>query len=209
MEVVGVVNDIRRRTVDPRGRRPQIYLPFEPTGNPMLSMRCAPRCPSEGVVRARLLDVAPEADVSSVTRLDDAYARDLAEPRATAALGFAFAWIALLTASAGLFSVLSYAVGRRRREFGVRVALGAAPGRIRRLVLREAVGVAVTGLALGSAGAWLLMRTLASLQYGVSMTDPSTWLFVLAAITVTTMIAAWWPSRQAMRVDPATLLRED
>ncbi len=209
MEVVGVVNDIRRRTVDPRGRRPQIYLPFEPTGNPMLSMRCASRCPSEGVVRARLLDVAPQADVSSVTRVDDAYARDLAEPRATAALGFAFAWIALLTASAGLFSVLSYAVGRRRREFGVRVALGAAPGRIRRLVLREAVGVAVTGLALGSAGAWLLMRTLASLQYGVSMTDPSTWLFVLAAITVTTMIAAWWPSRQAMRVDPATLLRED
>jgi ABC-type lipoprotein release transport system permease subunit len=53
------------------------------------------------------------------------------------------------------------------------------------------------------------MRTLASLQYGVSMADPSTWLFVLAAMTVTTMIAAWWPSRQAMRVDPATLLRED
>jgi predicted permease len=209
LEVIGVVNDIRRRLVDPRRRRPQIYLPFEASSNMMLSMRCEPRCPTEGVVRARLLDVAPQVEVSSVTRVDDAYARDLAEPRATAALGFAFAWIALLTASAGLFSVLSYAVGRRRREFGVRVALGAAPARIRRLVLREAVGVAVTGLALGAAGAWLLMRTLASLQYGVSMTDPSTWLFVLAAITMTTMIAAWWPSRQAMRVDPATLLREE
>jgi predicted permease len=209
LEVVGVVNDIRRQTVDPRGRRPQIYLPFEPSGNVMLSMRCEPRCPTEGAIRAQLLDTVPRATIWSVTRLDDAYARDLAEPRATAAVGCAFAWIALLTASAGLFSVLSYAVGRRRREFGLRVALGAAPGRIRRLVLREAVGVAATGLAFGAAGAWLLTRTMASLQYGVSMTDPSTWLFVLGALAMTTMIAAWWPSRQAMRVDPATLLRED
>jgi ABC-type antimicrobial peptide transport system permease subunit len=124
-------------------------------------------------------------------------------------LGFAFAAVALLAAAGGLYSVLTYAVGRRKREFGIRSALGASPGQIQRVVLRDGAIVAVTGIALGTVTAWAFGRLLASLQYGVTVADPVTWVTVLVVLTVTTLAASWRPARQAMRVDPARLLREE
>jgi hypothetical protein len=75
-------------------------------------------------------------------------------------------------------------------------------------VLRDAAGVAVTGVALGAAGAWLLARSLSALQYGVSVGDPISWAVVLAFIAMTTIAASWRPAQQATRADPASLLRE-
>jgi ABC-type antimicrobial peptide transport system permease subunit len=126
-----------------------------------------------------------------------------------AALGLAFAAIALLASAGGLFSVLSYAVARRKREFGIRTALGASPNQIRRLVLRQGLVVAVLGIVIGSATAWLLARALTGLQYGVAITDPVTWCSVLSVLGLTTMAACWRPARQAMRNDLVALLRED
>src|SRR5262249_48298278 len=144
-----------------------------------------------------------------VRTLDSVYADELAGPRATAALGSTFAAIALVAAAGGLFSVLSYAVGRRRREFGIRAALGASPAGIARVVLHDAAVVSITGIAIGAAAAWLLSRALASLQYGVTIADPATWAGVIATLIAATAAATWWPARSAMRTDPLMLLREE
>ncbi len=137
------------------------------------------------------------------------YFEQLAQPRAVAALGFTFAAIAVLAAAAGLFSVLTYAVGRRKREFGIRSALGASPAQIQTLVMRDGLLVALTGVAIGSVAAWSLARAIASFQYGVSLSDPSTWLVVLAVIAVTTIAASWRPARSATRVSPVLLLKDE
>jgi ABC-type antimicrobial peptide transport system permease subunit len=144
-----------------------------------------------------------------VVPLEDVYFEQLARPRAAAALGFAFAAVGVLAAAGGLFSVLSYAVGRRRREFGIRTALGASPAQIRRLVLHDGAAVGLIGIAVGTVTAAALGRALASLQYGVTVGDPLSWVVVLGLLAFTTIAASWQPARQAMRVDPAVLLREE
>jgi putative ABC transport system permease protein len=115
----------------------------------------------------------------------------------------------VLSAGGGLFSVLSYAVGRRRREFGIRAALGASPRQIRGLVLRDGAQVAAAGLGLGIAASAALARVLASMEYGVTGFDPLSWSLVLGLLAATTMLASWRPARTAARVDPIALLREE
>jgi ABC-type antimicrobial peptide transport system permease subunit len=141
--------------------------------------------------------------------LDSVYFKDLATPRAAAAMGFAFATVAIVAAASGLFTVLSYGVSRRRREFGIRTALGSSAAQIRGLVLREGLTVALAGVAIGSVAAWWLARGLASLEYGVTNADPVTWSIVLGVIALTTIAASWQPARHATHVDPVTLLREE
>ena len=117
--------------------------------------------------------------------------------------------VAVIAAAGGLFSVLSYAVARRTREFGIRTALGASPNQIRGLVLRDGLLVASTGIAIGTATAWLLARALTALQYGVAVTDPGTWCAVLGLLALTTLAACWRPAQQARRSDLVVLLREE
>ena len=136
------------------------------------------------------------------------YLNHLRIPRAMAVLGALFTVVAVLTAAGGLFSVMSQTVARRRREFGIRSALGASPGHMRAAVYRDALMVAAMGIAVGAAGGWFVARALAAFQYGVSIADPSLWALVLGTIAITSFAAVWWPARQAARVDPVKLLRE-
>jgi len=121
----------------------------------------------------------------------------------------AFGWLALTVALAGLYGVMAFLVGCRRREIGVRMALGATPGDIRRLVLGESSRMVVSGVVLGSAAALLLARWFESLLFGVSATDPLTYALVATAVTLTAILATWHPARQAARVDPAVTLRSE
>lgn len=209
--VIGVAREIHYPSVDPRGVDvPEFYRPFRGVGSfATTSIRCADGCPDVALVRQRIRASHPAVRPYEVNVLDDAYLEQLARPRAAAALAFAFAAIAALAAAGGLFSVLTYAVGRRRREFGIRSALGASPAEIRRVVLRDGVQVTAIGILIGGAGAFALGRALASLQYGVSVADPASWLTVFALLGLTTMVAAWRPARQATRTDPMQLLREE
>jgi putative ABC transport system permease protein len=137
------------------------------------------------------------------------YLKDLARPRAAAALAAIFAAVALLASAGGLFGVLNAAVARRRREFGIRVALGIEPARLTRLVLADAARLAALGLVFGVAGAWALSRALASLTYGVSPADPLSWAVVIGSLAAAVLVAAWRPSRHAARVSPSELLRAE
>jgi predicted permease len=211
-QVIGLARETHYPSIDTRRDRPEFYEPFHGVGAyPILqvSIRCASGCPDPASIRHRLARAQPRAALLDVSPLEQAYRTQLERPRAAAALAVAFAVIAVLAAAGGLFSVLSYAVGRRRREFGIRTALGATPAQIRRVVLRDGLVVAVSGLLIGSLFAALLARGLASLQYGVTPGDPLSWTIVLALIALTTIGASWRPARSAARMDPVVLLREE
>ena len=208
--VVGVAREIHHPSLDASLDRPEFYEPFAGVGSyAMMSLRCSATCPNEALVRQAIAAGHSAVRVAEVQLLDDVYFEQLARPRAAAALGFAFAAVAVTAAAGGLFSVLSFAVSRRRREFGIRTALGASPAQVHRLVFREGLVVAVAGSAIGIIAAVTLARGLASLQYGVTIADPLSWTIVVGLLMLTTVMASWRPASQAARADPLMLLREE
>ena len=210
LQVVGVAREIQYPTVNAARNRPELYEPYLGPGRYVtVSLRCGTACPSLGALRERLLAASPGATVWKADRLDDIYLAELARPRAVAAAGAGFAGIAAVAAIAGLFCVLTFAVAERRRELGIRTALGATPARLGRLVLTEAVGIAAVGLALGAVAAISLGRAAASLTYGVTTGDPLTWTAVIGSLALLAIAAGIRPAREAMRVDPVQLLRHE
>lgn len=219
--VIGVVQEIRNALLDPRLDRAEMYFPLVVeregraqasafgSGNVSIALRCGAACPSLDAIAAAMRSVSAQVIVHALGPMDEAYMKELARPRAAAALGGIFAAVALLASAGGLFGVLNAAVARRRREFGIRVALGIEPARLTRLVLADAARIAGVGLAFGMAGAWLLARALESLTYGVSPADPVSWAAVVGSLTITTLLAAWRPGRQAAKINPAELLRAE
>lgn len=210
-QVIGVSREVRTTTVlDPLDDLPEFYTPLTPGSTQVgVGLRCATVCPDEAAIRERVRATNPHAIVFSVQPLQAAYAEQLARPRAASGVGLTFAIVSLVAAAGGLFSVLSYAIGRRRREFGIRVAMGAEPREIRRLVLGDGLRVAVAGLALGAALAWGLSRAIVTLAFGVTMSDPLVWTTTIAVVGGATLLAAWRPAVTAMRVDPLILLRNE
>jgi predicted permease len=210
LQVIGVAKEITLPSLREQVDLPEIFVPFSGRRSVLtVGWRCFAQCPDRQQLIARLREADPRAEAVDIASAEQRYARQLVRPRAAAQLAAGFAGIGFVTSGAGLFAVLSYAVGRRRREFGIRTALGATPAVLRRGVSREALRIAALGVAIGGLGAWTLHRALASVMYGVSAGDPAAWLAMLAVVTLTTLTAAWRPSRQAARVDPVQLLRED
>jgi putative ABC transport system permease protein len=208
--VIGVAREIHLPAIEARLDRPEFYHPYASTAStPMVSVRCDPQCPDPAVFRHRLASTHPTVRVEDAKPAERDYVRQLTRPRASAALAATFAAVAVIASAGGLFSVLTYAVSRRRREFGIRAALGASSRTIRRVVLREAVVILGVGLMLGTIGAAWLARLLASLQYGITPADPVTWSMVMVVLMLTTLTASWVPASAAARVDALMLLREE
>jgi putative ABC transport system permease protein len=118
-----------------------------------------------------------------------------------------FAGVALLLAAIGTYGVLSYAVAQRRREIGIRMALGAQGRGVMRLVIGQGLALVLLGVALGTAAALAFSRVLSGLLFRVSATDPATFVVVPALLLVTALVASYLPARRATRVDPLTALR--
>jgi putative ABC transport system permease protein len=138
---------------------------------------------------------------------DDVLSTSLSRPRFQSQLLLIFASVALLLAAIGIYGVLSYAVRRRTRELGIRMALGALPAQVLRGVLREALVFALVGLTIGAAASIALTRTLASFLYGITSTDPLTFVFVALTLTIVSMVAGYLPARRATMIDPVVALR--
>ena len=119
----------------------------------------------------------------------------------------AFAGTALLLAVAGLYGVMAYSVARRTGELGTRIALGATPGNVLRLVLRQGLVTALIGVGIGIGGAFVLTRTLRSFLFGLSPTDPVTFAGVAFLLIVVALAACYVPARRAAKVDPMEALR--
>jgi putative ABC transport system permease protein len=120
-----------------------------------------------------------------------------------------FAAVALVIAVLGVFGVLSYIVTQRTRELGIRIALGAPPSQVRRLVVGRGVLLVLVGIAFGIAGAVALTRFMGSLLYGVTATDPVTYAVVAALLVAAAPVASYLPARRATRVDPILALRAE
>jgi ABC-type antimicrobial peptide transport system permease subunit len=161
--------------------------------------------PMRGLVRS----IDPEVPVSDVLTLSEAVSKALGNPRFAARVFGAFALVALMLSALGLYGLLAYSVGRRTREIGVRVALGADRSDVRRLVLREGLALTAIGIAVGLAAAALTSRALRSLLFGVTAGDAITYAVGPAVLAAVALVACLLPARRAARVDPAVALRTE
>ncbi len=147
--------------------------------------------------------------IYDVATMDDLVARAAAEPRFVMRLLSAFAALALALAAIGLYGVVAYAVAERRREIGIRMALGATPRDVQRLVLRTGAATVAFGLLAGLGASFVLLRLLRSVLFGVGANDPVTLSCAGALLALVALAAHWGPIRQARRVDPMASLRAD
>jgi ABC-type antimicrobial peptide transport system permease subunit len=161
-------------------------------------------------VRRAVADAEPRllAD-GAPTVVGEALNRGLSRDRLVAAIATAFGALALLLASIGLYGVLSYMVGRRTPEIGVRMALGAAPADVLCLVIGDGLRVTLAGIVLGVIGAMAAGRLIQSLLFGVAPSDPVVYITAIATLLTVTSIASFLPARRAARVDPAIALRAE
>jgi ABC-type antimicrobial peptide transport system permease subunit len=160
-------------------------------------------------LRSTITRLDPEQPPGDVQTLGYFVREATAQPRFTATLAAAFAVLATLLAGLGIYGVLAYGVAQRRREIGIRMALGARAADVRALVVGQAMTLAVIGVAVGVAAAIALTRVLASLLFGVSASDPLTFAGVCVLLMMVVAAAAYLPARRATRVDPLVALRAD
>ena len=209
--ITGVVGNVQQRQLGSDPVR-MLYLASSVYTAPstMLVIR-AGRDPAGVIapVRAALRDLDRAVPLTSVALMEDLIAESLAQQRFSATLLSVFSLGALALAVFGLYGVISFGVARRAREFGVRLALGADPGRVQWMVLREGLTLTLLGVGVGLVAAAGFSRVLSGLVYGASTTDPATLAGVTVLLTAVTLAAALIPARRAMRVDPAVVLREE
>lgn len=210
--VVGVAREIRNSLTDPREDAPEFYSPWlragAPSRNLTFGIRCAQPCATQESIRQAVESVSAAITTTTIYPLSRDFMEQLSRPRVAAVIAALFAGLALFATAVGLYGVLAYAVSRRRREFGIRSALGAEPAALRLAVIGDGLRVTSIGVVAGVAAGWLLSRWLASVQFGVTFFDPATWLAVIVTTTLIAVIAAWRPATSAMRVDPSEMLRE-
>ena len=149
----------------------------------------------------------PEAPVSELKAMPEIMAGETAAPRSIASLFAAFAALALALGIIGIYGVISFFVGQRTREIGIRIAMGAQRRDILKLVVSEGLTLTAVGIIVGLGSALALTRFLSSLLYGVSATDPVDFAAVAVLFAVVALAASYIPARRAMRVDPLTALR--
>jgi ABC-type antimicrobial peptide transport system permease subunit len=141
--------------------------------------------------------------------MESVFAESIRRPRLLAQLLGTFAGLALLLAAVGTYGVVSYMVTQRRREIGIRIALGAARSSVIALVMKQGLQATIIGVIVGLAGAFGVSGLMASLLFGVEPTDAATMSAVIATITIVATIACWLPAWRASRVDPNVVLRTD
>ena len=207
--IVGIAGDVRQYGLA-AAPPDEIYLalPQFPTLSGSLLVRTSGSPLSlTRTVAATVHSIDPDQPVDRFRSLDEARSNALASPRLTATLLSLFAGLALAVTCAGLAGVMAFTVGERRQEFGIRMALGAEPRSVLRLVLNQAMKLVLAGLALGLVGAHVLARLMSDLLFEVRATDPPTFLAMSVVLVAVALLASFFPARRATTVDPMTALR--
>jgi predicted permease len=210
LTIVGVVGDTREYGPE-RPARPTVYVSL--LQRPRFAVTVVLRSQADGVpivaaARAVLRDLAPEVPPRFRT-FEQIYSAALGSRYFNLSLLGAFAASALALAVGGIYGVMAYSVTRRRREIGVRVALGATPGHVRRMVLGQGLATTAAGVACGLAGAAALTRTMEGLLFDVTPTDPLTFALVVALLGAAALLACYVPARRATRADPVEAMRAE
>src|SRR5687767_13615595 len=214
LTVVGVVADIHQMGLD-TGVQPMLYVPFQQERDAFVlrfvsfvARTATPASVVEGI-RAEIRRAAPDLAIESTVTMDQAVAASVAPPRFRMLLLGLFAMAATLIATCGIYGLMAYAVTQRRREIGVRMALGAQRRDVLRLVLTRALRIVGAGLIVGLAGAAAVTRVLQTFLFGVTPTDPVAFTVVTLLLLAVGLTAAWLPARRAARIDPWAALRAE
>ena len=215
LTVVGVVADIRQMGLD-QEVQPMIYVPFQQERDEVFVLRfvsfvARTATPARVVesIRAEIRRAAPDLPIESTVTMGEAVAKSVAEPRFRTLLLVLFAMTATLIATCGIYGLMAYAVAQRRREIGVRMALGAERRDVLRLVLTRALRIVVAGVIVGLAGAAGVTRVLQRFLFGVTPTDPIAFTIVTLLLMAVGLMAAWLPARRATKIDPCAALRAE
>ncbi len=216
--IVGVVADVKHRSLD-EPTRPEAFFPYPQMSDRVVSrwmrgfffvIRTAVEPTTIGpAIRAEVRSQDPQLPVQDLKTMDAVVADSIAAPRFRTLLISAFGLTAILLAAVGIFGVISYLVSQRTREIGIRIALGAQPRDVRRVVMGRAITLTTVGLAIGLTAAWLLSSSLTKVLFEISPTDPLT-LFVSATLLLAiATLASYLPARRATRIDPMIACRTE
>jgi putative ABC transport system permease protein len=211
--IVGVVGDVKHSALDEEAN-PQIYRAIAQLQFPTLSMSLAVRTSGDpmqlvAAVRGQVWAVDKDVPIINIETMERLMGKSVAPRRFNLLLLGVFALVGLALACVGLYGVMSYMLTQRTREIGVRMAMGAQTSDVLRLVLGEGMKLALIGAFLGLCGALALTRLLKTLLFGVSATDPLTFIAIAALLIFMALLACWIPGRRAAKVDPMVALRID
>jgi putative ABC transport system permease protein len=209
-EIIGVVGSVRYYSYN-RMPRPEMYVParqFMFSGM-TIAVKTSTSDPATlaATIKSEIHKVDPEQPVYRIRTMDQFVSETVAGPRFTTLLLGIFAGLAIVLAVVGVYGVISYMVAQRSHEIGVRIALGAGRYQVIEMILRQAMRMTVIGLAAGLLGAFALTRFMASLVFGVSVTDPFTLVVVTLLLVAVALLAAYVPARRATRIDAISALR--
>jgi ABC-type antimicrobial peptide transport system permease subunit len=211
MTIIGVVGGIKDVSLAEE-KSPHIYVAMAqfPATRAAFVVR-ADRAPNAAIptFRAAIRQVDPDMPLYMVRSMTEIISQTLSTQRLTNILLTAFAILALTLAAVGIYSTMSLYVGSRTKEFGIKLALGAQPGALRRAVMRQGLGLTAAGVVVGIAGALVLTRTIKSLLFDVSATDPLIFTAVPLLLVLVSLVACYTPARRATKVDPLVALRDE
>jgi putative ABC transport system permease protein len=209
-EIIGVVGDVRHRGLN-LDLRQTMYYPSLRIGYTNLVIRTAPSLADPtsltAAVRKEVMAIDPNQPVANVKTMGRWVSESVAQPRFRTLLLGLFSAIALLISIVGVYGVMSYAVTQRTHELGIRIALGAQTRDVLKIVVAQGMKLSSLGIVIGLAAAFGLTRLLKSLLFGVSATDPLTFIGIALLLTFVAFIACWLPARRAAKVDPMVALR--
>jgi predicted permease len=211
-EIVGLVEDAVYRSLRAE-MMPTMYIPFDQWDSPAISVTLGIRTsgvPPMSLARG-LTDAFGQVDPRAVITfrtLSDQVSATLTQERLVARLSLFFGGLALLLASLGLYGVTAYGVSRRRTEIGIRMALGADPSGVIRLVLQRVAWLVAIGVAVGGGISLWASTFVSTLLYGLEPRDPATLVFAAVLLGIVGLLAGWLPARRAARIDPTVVLRE-
>jgi putative ABC transport system permease protein len=210
-EIVGVVGDVKPDRIEAEDW-PTIYNPYAqaPVATMAMVVRTAgPPLSLASAVERELHQLDPDQPVADVRSMDEVVDKAIAGARFNTALLAVFAQIAFVLAAVGIYGVISYDVSQRTHEIGIRVALGAQPDAVLKLILGQGARLAAYGIAAGLAAAFGLTRLMATMLYGVKPTDAWTFAAISVLLGVVALAASYLPSRRAMALDPVAALRHE
>jgi predicted permease len=211
--VIGVARDVKQGGIG-KQTGTELYVPLEPLAMAPPTMNVVLRTSLPPAALSRTLEqlvheVDPAVPIVRLRDMESVFAESIRRPTLLAQLLGAFAGLALLLAAVGIYGVLSYMATARRREIGIRIALGADRSSVLALVVKQGLQLTITGVVIGIAGALALNRLIASVLFGVTPTDPTTLAAVIVTITLVATAACWLPAWRASRLDPNVVLKAD
>ncbi|MDQ6892365.1 MAG: ABC transporter permease [Acidobacteriota bacterium] len=209
-EVVGVIGDLRHTGLDVAAV-PEIYVPYEQQSFDSMAVVIRsplPEAETAAALRGLVRRIDPEQPVSRIRSFEAVLAESTSRPRFYTGLSSAFAGVALVLATVGLFSLISYSIAQRGRELAIRMALGARQADVLALVLKEGMTLAAFGIAAGLVLAWLSARGLSTMLFGVRPDDPAVFAATAGLLAAVSLAASLVPALRASRVDPVAVFRK-